>query len=47
MNDEEKLNDQAYHLLIIVLGRFFKRDLGGTTEASEALAKKIVDIMDE
>ena len=46
MNNEENLNDPAYHLLIIVLGGFFKRELGGTTEASEALAEKIVDIMD-
>lgn len=47
MNNEEKLNDPAYHLLIMVLSKYFKREFGGTTESSEILAEKIVEIMDE
>lgn len=47
MNNEDKLNDPSYHLLIMVLGKYFKREFGGTTEASEILAEKIVNIMDE
>ena len=36
----------AYHLLIMVLGKFFKRVFGGTTEAAESLARKLIYIMD-
>jgi len=32
-------------LLIRVLSRYFKSEFGGTTERSEALAKKIIKII--
>ena len=34
-------------LLIIILGIIIKHDLGGTTEAAERLALKLVNIIDE
>ena len=46
MTPEEKLNDPAKHLLMIVLGNYFKRELGGTTERAEILARKLISIMD-
>ena len=46
MNNDEKVNDPAYPLLIMVLGKFFKREFGGTTEAAERLAVKLIYIMD-
>ena len=36
MNDNE--------LAILALGLYFKHELGGTTESSEILARKIIDI---
>ena len=36
----------AEELLIIVLGNIIKCDLGGTTEAAEGLAEKIIYIID-
>jgi len=47
MNDEEKLKHPADHLLIIVLGKYFLNELGGSEERSQTLAKKIIAIMDE
>lgn len=47
MNNDFKKEDPAAHLLLMVLSRYFKRELGGTTEASEILARKIICIMDE
>ena len=47
MNNDETINDPARNLLIMVLGRYFKSEFGGTTDAAMILAEKIVNIMDE
>ena len=46
MNNDEKINSPVEHILMIVYGDIIKRSLGGTTEAAERLALKLIYIMD-
>ena len=44
MNKNKRFTTEE--LLIMILGNIIKRDLGGTTEAAERLALKLIFIMD-